>query len=79
MWGMLEDSVLRLGLMGVQASYAHLALALSTRGMTLADLDLRADVGAVQKTCRQIGRAPPPPPRPAVNMLVASLLRVAHG
>ncbi|MFZ8806903.1 MAG: hypothetical protein ACO2PN_02205 [Pyrobaculum sp.] len=58
---MLEDSVLRLGLMGVQASYAHLALALSTRGMTLADLDLRADVGAVQKTCRQIGRAPPTP------------------
>jgi len=59
--GMLEDSVLRLGLMGVQASYAHLELAPSTRGMTLADLGLRADVGAVQKTCRQIGRAPPTP------------------
>jgi hypothetical protein len=63
--------------MGVQASYAHLELALSTRGMTLADLGLRSDVSAVQKTCRQVGRAPPP--RPAVNMLVASLLRVAHG
>jgi hypothetical protein len=59
--GILEDSVLRLGLMGVQASYAQPELALSTRGMTLADLDLRADVGAVQKTCRQIGRAPPTP------------------
>ena len=68
--------MLRLGLMGVQASYAHLEPALSTRGMTLADLGLRADVGAVQKTCRQIGRAPP---RPAVNMLVASLLRATHG
>jgi len=44
--------VLRLGLMGVQASYAHLELVLSTRGMTLADLSLRADVGAVQKTRR---------------------------
>jgi len=67
--------VLRLGLMCVQASYAHPELALSTRGMTLADLGLRADVSAVQKTRRQIGRAP----TPAVNMLVASLLRVAHG
>ena len=67
--------MLRLGLMGVQASYAHLELALSTRGTTLADLGLRADVDAVQKTRRQIGRAP----RPAANMLVASLLRVAHG
>jgi hypothetical protein len=76
MWGRLEDSVLRLGLMGVQTSYAHRELTLSTRGMTLADLGLTADIGAVQKTCRQIGRAPP---RPAVNMLVASLLRVAHG
>jgi hypothetical protein len=76
MWGRLEDSVLRLGLMGVQTFYAHLELALSTRGMTPADLGLRAVVGAVQKTCRQIGRAPP---RPAVNMLVTSLLRVAHG
>ncbi len=47
--------MLRLGLMGVQASYAHLELALSTRGMTLADLGLRSDVGAVQKTYRQIG------------------------
>ena len=53
--------MLRLGLMGVQASYAHLTLALSTRDMTLADLDLRSDVGAVQKTHRQIGRAPPTP------------------
>jgi aspartate aminotransferase-like enzyme len=59
--GRLEDSVLRLGLMGVQTSYAHLELALSTRGMTLADLSHRIDVGAVQKTCRQIGRAPPTP------------------
>jgi hypothetical protein len=61
MRGRLEDSVLRLGLMGVQASYAHLELALSTRGTTLADLGLKADVCAVQKTCRQIGRAPPTP------------------
>lgn len=53
--------MLRLGLMGVQESYAHLELVLSTRGMTLADLGLRADVGAVQKTCRQIGRAPHAP------------------
>jgi aspartate aminotransferase-like enzyme len=74
--GRLEDSVLRLGLMGVQASYAHLELAPSTRDMTPADLGLKADVGAVQKTCRQVGRAPP---RPAVNMLVASLLRATHG
>jgi len=59
--GRLEDSVLRLGLMGAQASYAHLELTLSTRGMTLADLSLRADVSAVQKTRRQIGRAPPTP------------------
>ncbi len=51
----------RLGLMGVQASYAHLVLVPSTRGVTLADLGLRSDVGAVQKTCRQIGRAPPTP------------------
>jgi hypothetical protein len=57
----VEDSVLRLGLMGVQESYAHLELVLSTRGMTLADLGLRADVGAVQKTRRQIGRAPHAP------------------
>ncbi len=53
--------MLRLGLMGVQVSYAYPELALSTRGMTLADLDLRADVGAVQKTCHQIGRAPHAP------------------
>ncbi len=52
--------MLRLGLMGVQASYAYLELALSTRGLTLADLGLR-NAGAVQKTCRQIGRAPHAP------------------
>jgi hypothetical protein len=46
---------------GRPGSYAHLELALSTRGMTLADLGLRADVGAVQKTCREIGRALPTP------------------
>ncbi|MGC9118189.1 MAG: pyridoxal-phosphate-dependent aminotransferase family protein [Thermoproteus sp.] len=45
-WGRLEDSVLRIGHMGVQASYAHLALAFSALGRALADLGYRADVGA---------------------------------
>ncbi|AEA12627.1 Serine-glyoxylate transaminase [Thermoproteus uzoniensis 768-20] len=45
-WGKLEDSVLRIGHMGVQASYAHLALAFSALGRALADLGYKADVGA---------------------------------
>ncbi len=45
-WGKLEGSVLRIGHMGVQASYAHLAVAFTALGKALADLGYKADVGA---------------------------------
>lgn len=45
-WGRLEGSVLRIGHMGVQASYAYLSLAFTALGRALADLGHKADVGA---------------------------------
>lgn len=45
-WGKLEGSVLRIGHMGVQASYAHLAVAFTALAKALADLGYKADLGA---------------------------------
>ncbi|MEL9990369.1 MAG: alanine--glyoxylate aminotransferase family protein [Thermoproteus sp.] len=45
-WGKLENSVLRIGHMGVQASYAYLSLAFTALGKALADLGYKADIGA---------------------------------
>ncbi len=45
-WGKLEGSVLRIGHMGVQASYAHLAVAFTALAKALADLGHKVDLGA---------------------------------
>ncbi|MFB6491437.1 MAG: pyridoxal-phosphate-dependent aminotransferase family protein [Thermoproteus sp. AZ2] len=45
-WGRLEESVLRIGHMGVQASPTRLASAFIALGMALRDLGLKADIGA---------------------------------
>jgi hypothetical protein len=61
MWGQTGGLGAQTGPYGRPGSYAHLELVPSTLGTTPADLGLRTDVGAVQKTCRQICRAPPTP------------------